>query len=277
MSARHARVGRVRLTLGAALSGLTLAIIVLAVAAAPWLAPSAPDAVNLGHRLESPSPSFPLGTDALGRDILTRLLYGGRLSLLIGSLAVAISALIGGSLGLASGYAGGWLDATVMRVVDVFMAVPYIVLALGISVVIGPGLETLVLVLALGTWTTFTRVLRDQVRSLSRGEAVLAARVLGASHARIVFRHILPLVSGTLAVTVSLMVGSTILFEASLGFLGVGVQRPTPTWGNMLLDGVELLSTAPWVSTAPGLAVLLTSLSINVLGDSLRDALDPKS
>lgn len=277
MSARHARVGRVRLTLGPALSGLTLAIIVLAVAAAPWLAPSAPDAVNLGHRLESPSPSFPLGTDALGRDILTRLLYGGRLSLLIGSLAVAISALIGGSLGLASGYAGGWLDATVMRVVDVFMAVPYIVLALGISVVIGPGLETLVLVLALGTWTTFTRVLRDQVRSLSRGEAVLAARVLGASHARIVFRHILPLVSGTLAVTVSLMVGSTILFEASLGFLGVGVQRPTPTWGNMLLDGVELLSTAPWVSTAPGLAVLLTSLSINVLGDSLRDALDPKS
>jgi peptide/nickel transport system permease protein len=250
--------------------------IVLGVAAAPWLAPYPVDAVDLNHRLAAPGAAFPLGSDALGRDVLTRLLYGGRVSLLVGAVAVAISALIGGSLGLISGYVGGIVDGLVMRIVDVFQAVPYVVLALGISVVIGPGLETLLLVLALSTWTTFARLLRTEVRSIRVRDSVVAARVIGAGTTRILVRHILPQVAGTLAVSVSLMVGSTILFEASLSFLGLGVQRPTPSWGNMLLDGIDLLSLAPWVSAAPGAAVLLTSLAINVLGDALRDALDPR-
>lgn len=276
MSARRTRAGRVHFTPGLWLSLVVLLAIVLAAAGAPWLAPYPLEAVDLSHRLAAPSTAFPFGSDALGRDVLTRLLYGGRVSLLVGAVAVALSALIGGSLGLISGYVGGIVDGLLMRIVDVFQAVPYVVLALGISVVIGPGLETLLLVLALSTWTTFARLLRTEVRSLRVRDSVVAARVIGAGNTRIVVRHILPQVAGTLAVGVSLMVGSTILFEASLSFLGLGVQRPTPSWGNMLLDGIDVLSLAPWVSAAPGGAVLLTSLAINVLGDALRDALDPR-
>jgi peptide/nickel transport system permease protein len=148
-------------------------------------------------------------------------------------------------------------------------------LALAFAVVLGPGIETLVLVLALGTWTTFARLVRAETLAVRERESVLAARVIGASQTRILLRHVLPQVGGTLAVTLSLMVASTILFEASLSFLGLGVQRPTPSWGNMLLDGVDVLGLAWWVSCFPGLAVLLASLAINTLGDWLRDALDP--
>ncbi|HEV7666306.1 MAG TPA: ABC transporter permease, partial [Chloroflexota bacterium] len=187
----------------------------------------------------------------------------------------ALSSTFGATLGLTCGYFGGWWDTVVMRVVDVWQAVPYLVLALAIAVVLGPGLETLILVLALGTWTTFARLVRSEALAVRARESVLAARVMGASEVRILARHVLPQVASTLVVTLSLVVASTILFEASLSFLGLGVQRPTPSWGNMLLDGVDVLGLAWWVSFFPGLAILLASLGINVLGDWLRDALDP--
>jgi peptide/nickel transport system permease protein len=160
--------------------------------------------------------------------------------------------------------------------VDLWQAVPYLVLGLAIAVVLGPGLETLILVLALGTWATFTRLVRGDTLAIRERESVLAARVLGASPSRILTRHVLPELGGTLVVAISLMVASTILFEASLSFLGLGVQRPTPSWGNMLLDGVDVLPLAWWVSFFPGLAVLLASLAINLIGDWLRDVLDPR-
>jgi peptide/nickel transport system permease protein len=253
-----------------------LGAILLATLAAPLLAPRPFDAADLLHRLEPPGPTFWLGSDSLGRDIWSRLLYGGRVSLLAGIAAVLLAATIGTTLGLTSGYFGGWWDALLMRIVDVWLAVPYVLLALAIAVVVGPGLGTLVVVLALGTWPTVARVVRSDILSLRAGDLVLAARALGASETRILLRHLLPNVAGTLAVTLSLLVASTLLFEASLSFLGLGVQRPTPSWGTMLLDGVDVLGTAWWVAFFPGLAVLLTALALNVLGDWLRDALDPR-
>jgi peptide/nickel transport system permease protein len=254
-----------------------LGLVVLATLAAPVLAPRDWDAQDLAHRLAPPgSVGSLLGTDSLGRDILARVLYGGRVSLLVGVTAVVLSGAAGTLLGLTSGYFGGWWDGLVMRVVDVWQAVPYLALALGIAVVLGPGVQNVVLVLALSSWPTFARVVRGQALSVRTSEAVLAAQVVGATDLRILSRHILPQVAGTIVVLASLLVPSMILFEASLSFLGVGVQRPTPSWGNMLLDGVDVLDAAWWVAFFPGLAVLLAALAVNVLGDWLRDALDPR-
>jgi peptide/nickel transport system permease protein len=245
--------------------------------AAPVLAPRDWDAQDLTHRLAPPgSNGSLLGTDSLGRDVLSRVLYGGRVSLLVGVTAVVLSGAAGSLLGLTSGYFGGWWDALLMRVVDVWQAVPYLALALGIAVVLGPGVQNVVLVLALSSWPTFARIVRGQALSVRTSEAVLAAQVLGATDLRILLQHVLPQVAGTMVVLASLLVPSMILFEASLSFLGVGVQRPTPSWGNMLLDGVDVLDAAWWVAFFPGLAVLLAVLAVNVLGDWLRDALDPR-
>jgi peptide/nickel transport system permease protein len=257
-------------------AAILLGLIVLAAALAPLLAPFDPLAQDLAHRLEPPGGRFVLGSDSLGRDVLSRLLYGGRTSLLVGVLAVLASGLFGLVVGVTAGYFGGWWDALVMRVVDIWQAVPYLVLALAVAVVLGPGLETLIIVLALGTWMTFARVLRGETLAIRVSDAVLAARVVGASNRRIMLWHVLPRLSGSLAVLGSLMIGSTILFEASLSFLGLGVQRPMPSWGNMLLDGIDVQTIAWWVTVFPGLAILLASLSINLLGDWLRDALDPR-
>ena len=243
---------------------------------APLLAPRDWNTQDLAHRLAAPGPGAPFGTDSLGRDVLSRVLYGGRVSLLIGVAAVALSGTAGSALGLTCGFFGGWWDALVMRVADVWQAVPYLTLALGLAVVLRPGLETVVLVLALGSWTTFARVVRSQALSVRASESMLAARVVGASDLRILRAHLLPQVAGVVVVLCSLLVPSTVLFEASLSFLGLGVQRPTPSWGNMLLDGVDVLGTAWWVSFFPGLAILLAVLAINLLGDWLRDALDPQ-
>jgi peptide/nickel transport system permease protein len=255
----------------------TLGVIALAALAAPLLAPQDPLAQDLAHRLESPGGRYLLGSDSLGRDMLSRLLFGARTSLLVGVLAVAASGVVGSVLGITAGYFGGWWDALIMRVVDVVQAVPYLLLALAIAVVLGPGLETLIVVLALGTWMTFARVLRGETLAVRESSMVLAARVAGASDRRIMIRHVLPQLSGSLAVLCSLMVGSTILFEASLSFLGLGIQRPMPSWGNMLLDGVDVLDSAWWITVFPGVAVLLASMAVNLLGDWLRDALDPRS
>ncbi len=253
-----------------------LLVLVLAAVLAPLLAPYDPLAQDLSRRLEPPGSRYLLGSDSLGRDVFSRLLFGGRTSLLVGVLAVVASSIFGALVGITAGYVGGWWDGLVMRIVDIWQAVPYLVLALAIAVVLGPGLETLVVVLALGTWVTFARVLRSETLAIRGSNMVLGARVIGASDPRIMLRHVLPQLGGTLAVLCSLMVGSTILFEASLSFLGLGIQRPTPSWGNMLLDGVEVLDSAWWVTFFPGLAVLLASLAVNLLGDFLRDALDPR-
>jgi peptide/nickel transport system permease protein len=273
MAGRHRRR---RLAVEPAVGATLLVAIVMAALLAPLIAPFDPLAQDLAHRLEPPGGRYPLGSDSLGRDVLSRLLFGGRTSLLVGVVAVAASSVFGSLLGVTAGFFAGWWDTVVMRIVDVWQAVPYLVLALAIAVVLGPGLETLIVVLALGTWMTFARVLRGETLAVRASDAVLAARVVGASDRRIMLRHILPRLSGSVAVLSSLMIGSTILFEASLSFLGLGIQRPVPSWGNMLLDGVDVQAVAWWVVVFPGLAVLLASLAVNLLGDWLRDALDPR-
>jgi peptide/nickel transport system permease protein len=277
---REVRLGRSRRPSAELIIAIALlATLVGACLGAPWLAPHDPLAPDLAHRLEPPAAdaAFPLGTDSLGRDILSRLLYGGRTSLLVGLIAVVLGGGIGTLLGLTCGYFGDWWDALVMRLVDVSQAVPYLVLALAVAVVLGPGIQTAILVLGLATWTTFTRIVRGDALALRDSPVVLAARVLGADDGRILRAHVLPLLAGTLAVTASLMTGSSILFEASLSFLGLGVQRPQPSWGNMLLEGVDVLGVAWWVSFFPGLGILMATLGVNLLGDALRDLLDPRT
>jgi peptide/nickel transport system permease protein len=275
LSRRWSRRWRARLSPEAAAAVLLLGLVVVAVIAAPLLAPRDSDAQDLAHRLAAPGPGALLGTDSLGRDVFSRVLYGGRVSLLVAIAAVVLSGAAGSLLGLAAGFFGGWFDSLVMRVVDVWQAVPYLALALAMAVVLGPGLQNVVLVLAVSSWPTFARVVRGQTLGVRASESVLAAYLLGATNARIIRNHVLPQVLGTIIVLCSLLVPSMILFEASLSFLGVGVQRPTPSWGNMLLDGVDVLDSAWWVSIVPGVAILLAVLAVNVLGDWLRDALDP--
>jgi peptide/nickel transport system permease protein len=250
---------------------------------APLLEPRDPLAQDIALRLRPPgfvdprtATRFWLGTDGLGRDILSRLIEGARVSLLVGGLGALLSIALGATLGLTSGYLGGWYDAVVMRLVDVWQAVPYAILAIAVAVILGPSLPTLILVLGLTTWVNYARVVRGETLSQQQGEIVVAARVIGASHSRIVLRHVLPQVSASIIVLSSLLVASMILFEASLSFLGLGVQPPTPSWGNMVLDGVQPIRAAWWVAFWPGLTILVVVMAINLVGDWLRDRLDPR-
>jgi peptide/nickel transport system permease protein len=265
---------------------LALTIVVLFIVAgvfAPLLEPHDPLAQNIALRLKPPGfvdprtmSHFWLGTDGLGRDILSRLIEGARVSLLVGGLGALLSAGVGTSIGLTSGYLGGWYDSLVMRLVDVWQAVPYAILAIAVAVILGPSLPTLILVLGMTTWVNYARVVRGETLAQRQGEIVVAARVVGASQTRIVVRHVLPQVSASIIVLSSLLVASMILFEASLSFLGLGVQPPTPSWGNMVLDGVEPMRAAWWVAFWPGLTILIVVMAINLLGDWLRDKLDPR-
>jgi peptide/nickel transport system permease protein len=187
-----------------------------------------------------------------------------------------MSALLGTTLGLTAGYAGGWWDAMIMRIVDVFQAVPFTVLAIAVAVTLGPSLRNVILVLAITSWVNYARIVRGETLAQRNGEIVLAARVIGANDLRILLRHVLPQVAASIVVLSSLLVGSMILFEATLSFLGLGVQPPTPSWGNMVLDGIEPIRVAWWVSFFPGVAILLTVMGINLVGDWLRDVLDPR-
>jgi peptide/nickel transport system permease protein len=262
---------------------LLVSVFVIVAACAPLLEPHDPQAQDIARRLKPPGyldtqsrALFWLGTDGLGRDVLSRLVEGARVSLLVGLGGAALSAVLGVSLGLTAGYAGGWLDALIMRVVDVWQAVPFAILAIAVVVILGPSLRNVILVLGISSWVNYARVVRGETLSQRNSEIVLAARVMGATHFRIVLRHVLPQVSASVIVLSSLLVASMILFEASLSFLGLGVQPPTPSWGNMVLDGVEPIRIAWWVSFFPGLAILLTVMGINLAGDWLRDALDPR-
>jgi peptide/nickel transport system permease protein len=268
----------------AAVLGLAIVVVFVLVALfAPLIEPRDPLAQDLALRLKPPgffdprsATHFWLGTDGLGRDVLSRLIEGARISLLVGIGGAALSALLGTSIGLSAGYSGGWFDAVAMRVVDVWQAIPFTILAIAIAVILGPSLQNVILVLGVSSWVNYARVVRSETLSQRHGEVVVAARVVGAGHLRIVMRHVLPQISASIVVLSSLLVASMILFEASLSFLGLGVQAPTPSWGNMVLDGVEPIRVAWWVSLFPGLAILLVVMGINLVGDWLRDRLDPR-
>ena len=249
---------------------------------APMIEPRDPLAQDVARRLKPPgfvdprAGAFWLGTDGLGRDLLARLIEGARVSLLVGVGGAALAGVVGTVVGLTAGYLGGWCDAVIMRIVDVFQAIPFTILAIAVAVVLGPSLRNVVIVLGITTWVQYARIVRGETLAQRNSEFVLAARMLGAGSVRILLRHVLPQVSASVIVLSSLLIGSMILFEASLSFLGLGVQPPTPSWGNMVLDGVEPIRAAWWVSFFPGVAILLAVMGINLSGDWLRDALDPR-
>jgi peptide/nickel transport system permease protein len=262
-----------------AAGGALLLLLALAATLAPVLAPHDPLEIAAagGVTLERPTAAHPLGTDALGRDLLARVLWAGRVSLAVGVGVELLVAALGCAVGLVAGYAGGVLDGALMRTTDVVMAFPSLVLAIGlIAVFERPGLDKVVLVLVALGWTTIARVVRGAVLSLKAREYVQAARALGASHRSIVLRHLLPNALGPLLVAATLGVGSNMIAEAGLSFLGLGAQSPTLSWGALLADGQTFLVIAPWVAVFPGLALLLAVLGVNLLGDGLRDLLDPR-
>jgi len=264
---------------GIVAGALLLCALAAAAALAPVLVPHDPleIAAGGGVTLERPTATHPFGTDALGRDLLARVLRAGRVSLAVGVGVELLVAALGCAVGLVAGYAGGALDAVLMRTTDVVMAFPSLVLAIGlIAVFERPGLDKVVLVLVALGWTTIARVVRGAVLSLKGREYVQAAQALGAPHLTIVLRHLLPNALGPLLVAATLGVGSNMIAEAGLSFLGLGAQSPTLSWGALLADGQTFLVTAPWVAVFPGLALLLAVLGVNLLGDGLRDLLDPR-
>ncbi len=251
--------------------GMSLAAIL-----APWIAPADPNAIHVDAMLLKPCAGHPLGTDALGRDVFTRILYGGRVSLWVGFVAVGISTAIGLFLGLVAGYFGGLIDELVMRLVDVMLCFPSFFLILAVIAFLEPSLMNIMAVIGLTSWMGVARLVRAETLALRGRDFVLAARVAGAGPARIIARHILPNAVAPVLVSATLGVAGAILTESSLSFLGLGVQPPDASWGNMLMDGKEVLEVAPWLSVFPGLAILFTVLGYNLLGESLRDILDPR-
>ena len=250
--------------------------------AAPQIAPWDPGRQMLTKRLRPPAwqarglREHPLGTDHLGRDILSRILYGGRISLGVGLSAVTLSCLIGVTLGLLAGFHGGRTDGFIMRVVDVFLAIPYILLAMGVVFALGPSLLNVILVMAVTRWVQFARIVRADVLSIREREFVSGARARGNRSMRLLLRHVLPNALTPIIVVATLELAFMIIYESALSFLGLGVQPPTPTWGWMLSDGRNYVATAWWLATFPGLAIMLTVLAVNLLGDWLRDTLDPR-
>jgi len=243
---------------------------------APLIAPYSPTAINAEALLQAPSWAHPLGTDALGRDVLSRMLYGARVSLWVGFVAVGLSVTIGLALGLMAGYAGGLTDEIVMRGVDVMLCFPSFFLILAVIAFLEPSLLNIMIVIGLTSWMGVARLVRAETLSLRSRDFVLAARVAGAGPLRILTLHVLPNAAAPVLVSATLGVAGAILVESSLSFLGLGVQPPMPSWGNILMEGKDVLEIAPWLSFFPGLAILLTVLGYNLLGESLRDVLDPR-
>ena len=259
----------------AAFSAVLILIFVLAAVFAPFLAPYDPKQMDIMNRLSAPSAEHLLGTDEGGRDILARMLYGSRVSLLAGVLPTLMSMILGAALGLISGFAGGIADEIIMRIADVMLAFPSTLLAMLIMYTLGGGLMNVFLTLSLVSWAGIARVVRSETLRLRGSVYVTAARSIGVSKARIVLRHILPNCVPTLIVLFTLSVPSAILTESSLSFLGLGIQPPDTSWGLMINQGRQYLYNAPWCSFAPCIAIMLIALAFNFLGDGLRDALDP--
>ncbi len=277
-SATGRRMMRTRAPIGAV--AILICVATIAVFA-PWLAPEDPEKIVLTRRLTPPfwmeggTLAHPLGTDSLGRDILSRLIFGSRVSLIVGLVAVAAGAGVGIALGLATGYYGGVLDNVIMRIGDVQLAFPFILLAIALMAVLGEGLGNVILVLSIRSWVPYARMVRGQVLALKEQEFVQAVRALGAKDSRIALKHILPNVAAPVIVLASFSVARTIIAEASLSFLGLGVGVSAATWGAMISQGKDYLTDAWWISAFPGFAIMITVLSINLIGDWLRDSLDP--
>lgn len=257
--------------------GSIVILVMLSVALlAPLLAPYSFKEMHVQDRLRPSSLQYLLGTDEFGRDLLSRIIYGSRVSMAASILAVAIAMLVGTILGCLAGYEGGWFDEITMRIIDMIMAFPYVILAITLVTILGPGFRNVILIIGLLRIPHFARVSRSAVLALKNEEFVLAAKALGQTKYRVLFRHILPNCLTPLVVVASLAAGTAITAESALSFLGLGIQPPMSSWGTMLADGQKYLFNAPWIATFPGIAITLTVLAYNLVGDGLRDILDPK-
>lgn len=261
-----------------ALLGLVLVLLLMAMAAlAPWIAPSAPDVGDLMNaRLLPPSATHWMGTDEQGRDIFSRIVWGSRITLFVVTVVAILAAPIGLLVGTLAGYFGGWVDAVLMRITDIFLAFPKLILALAFVAALGPGIENAVLAIAITAWPAYARIARAETLSLRGADFIAAVQLQGASGWRIVLRHLMPLCLPSLIVRVTLDMAGIILTAAGLGFLGLGAQPPSPEWGAMIAGGRAFVLDQWWVAAGPGLAIFIVSLAFNLLGDGLRDALDPK-
>jgi len=282
-SAVQARIGRTYLSWLAfarnplAMVGLAIVIALLLTAAlAPWLATYPPTGQVLTDRLQPPSAAHWLGTDELGRDIYSRIVYGARLTLYIVGLVVIMVGPIGLLVGTVAGYVGGWLDVVLMRITDVFLAFPRLILALAFVSALGPGIENAIIAIAITAWPPYARIARAETLTVRNSDFIAAIRLQGASSARIIWGHIVPLCTSSLIVRLTLDMAGIILTAAGLGFLGLGAQPPLPEWGAMISSGRQYLLEQWWVATMPGIAIFVVSLGFNLLGDGLRDVLDPK-
>ncbi|MEQ8658215.1 MAG: ABC transporter permease [Hyphomicrobiales bacterium] len=256
---------------------LIIAALILTAIFAGLIAPDGPGGQFLSRRLLPPSAEHWFGTDQLGRDIFARVVHGAQITLQIVALVAIISAPLGLLIGAISGYFGGWIDRTLMGVTDVFLSMPKLVLALAFAAALGPGIENAIIAIAITTWPAYARIARAETLTLRNSEFVAAARLLGASHTRIITRHVLPLCTSSMIIRVTLDMAGIILTAAGLGFLGLGAQPPEPEWGAMISGGRSFIYDQWWVSTFPGFAIILVSLGFCFLGDGLRDVLDPKS
>jgi len=267
------RLSRNKLAL---LGGVIVLFLALTAILAPWLSPYDPGEIDVTRILEAPSREHPLGTDQLGRDVLSRMIWGSQISLLVGFVAVGILSIIGVFLGSLAGYYGGWIDSVIMRFVDIMLCFPTFFLILAVIAFVSPSIWAIMIVIGVFGWMGVARLIRAEILSLKEREFILAARSQGGGDLRIIFRHILPNALSPVLVSAILGVAAAILTESALSFLGIGVQPPTPSWGNMLTAGKDNIDIAWWLSLYPGLAILITVLGYNLLGEGIRDALDPR-
>lgn len=261
----------------AVVGGLIILALILTAAFAPWIAPESPVGQNLSNRLLPPSASHWMGTDELGRDIFSRVVYGARITLLIVALVAVISAPLGLIIGAVSGYFGGWTDRVLMGITDIFLSMPKLIMALAFAAALGPGIENAIIAIAITTWPAYARIARAETLTLRKSEFIAATQLLGASHTRLITGHILPLCTSSMIIRVTLDMAGIILTAAGLGFLGLGAQPPLPEWGAMISRGRSFILDQWWVATMPGFAIIVVSLGFCFLGDGLRDVLDPKA
>jgi peptide/nickel transport system permease protein len=252
------------------------ALVIIGAGVAPWISPYDPLEPDVFFRFRSPDRSHPMGTDEFGRDVLSRIIWGTRISLAVGIFSVMLGLVIGLMMGMVAGYMGGIIEIIIMRVVDVFLSFPALLTGILIAAIMGSGLSKLIVTLGIVFAPRFARLAYGPTLAVKEMEYVNAAKVVGASSLRIILRHLLPNIFGELLVAATLWMGTAILIESSLSFLGLGVSPPTPTWGDMIRNGVDQLANAPWLAVYPGLAILTTVLSFNMIGDGLRDIFDPK-
>ena len=260
----------------AVLGGFIVLTLFITAIFAPLLSPYDPNSINVKHILEPPGRTHPLGTDDLGRDILSRMIWGARISLAVGFVAVGISTMVGILLGAVSGYYGGWTDRVLMRFVDIMLSIPTFFLLLAVIAFLEPSIWNIMIVIGLTSWMGVSRLVRAEVLSSKEREFALAARAIGASDLRMIFKHILPNSMAPVLVSAVLGVAGAILVESALSFLGIGVQPPTASWGNILTAGKDNIEIAWWLSVFPGLAILVTVLAYNLLGEGIRDSIDPR-